>query len=261
MKERHEGSDSRGELRANGAANELVEKSAEARGLSQTMRDPARRKRSVVRPNGHGGAASSLIEPPNEAKTNGKQNGSVRAERESAASDDATGATLAGDAAPSSAAACSGRDACAEVAAPRSRSRAVRDEESGIDDDRRPRASDDLEPKAVAQGESANPTGFSATKKQKKAAGQIRPSATKEKETKEYPPGVDEPLALDAPGFVEEMHERVNLYEVYKDLLTSGDLKVKQRATEFLMEMKYGKGAASGADEITRVDVEFPKPE
>jgi hypothetical protein len=84
--------------------------------------------------------------------------------------------------------------------------------------------------------------------------------AKEKEEAKEYPPGTGEPLALDAPGFVEEMHERVNLYEVYKDLLTSGDLKVKQRATEFLMEMKYGKGAAGSTDEITRVDVEFPKP-
>jgi len=55
--------------------------------------------------------------------------------------------------------------------------------------------------------------------------------------------GIDEPLAFDAPGFVDEMHARVNLYAVYKDLLTSQDAKVQQRAIEFVIEMKYGKGA------------------
>src|SRR5262249_23551147 len=123
-------------------------RSPEARGLSQTMRAPARKKRNACpktksRANGHGGESSSLIESPNGAKTNGKQNGREILGGNAAASDDATGATLAGDVATSSAAACSSRDACAEVAAPRSRSSAVRDGKSGADDDRRPRACDD----------------------------------------------------------------------------------------------------------------------
>lgn len=242
MKQHQEEPGSRTKLRADSGPSGTQEESSEARGLSRTMRDPARTKRNASpktksRANGRGGESSSLIEPPNEAKTNGKENGSDKSERESAASDDATGATHAGDVAPSSAAACTGRDACAEVAAPRSRSSAIRDEASGIDDDRRPRASGD-------------------SRKTK------RTLAAKEKEQpKEYPPGTEEPLPLDAPGFVEQMHERVNLYEVYKDLLTSGDFKVKQRATEFLMEMKYGKGSAASEEQTPRIDFgDLPRP-
>jgi len=245
-----EESNSRGELRADGALNSSMEESSEARGLSQTIRDPARRKRGASqltksRANGHGGESSSLTESPNEAKTNGKLDGSSLSapraglpEREPAASDDATGTTPAGDAATPSAAACAGRDACAEVAAPRSRSSAVRGEESETVDDRRPRAPDDVKTKS------------------KTAA-----SANANQEAWEYPPGTGEPLALDAPGFVEQMHERVNLYEVYKTLLTSGDLKVQQRAAEFLMEMRYGRGAPAGEEEVPRIDFgDLPRP-
>jgi hypothetical protein len=272
VKERNEDSHSRAELRAAGATNGAIEKSPEARGLSQTMRDPARRKRNAsqktknrcrMSANGHGGESSSLIEPLNGPENgqmkNGKTNGPETAERRgsgsvpacagrlanpelerSAASDDASGTTFAEDAGLPSTAVCIGREACAEVAdlrfACQGEQAVVHDEESGTDDDRRPRACDD-------------------SKKSRKSA-----LVKNEGQTKEYPPGIDEPLAFDAPGFVDEMHARVNLFEVYKDLLTSPDLKVKQRATEFLMEMKYGKGAPAGADEVTRVDVEFPKP-
>ena len=272
MKERPRDSSPRSELRADGASSGAkdgarglylqtpsLKESPEARGLSQTMRDPARRKRNASQKtkdrcnvpaqaglpdrqasvNGQGGDSSSLTESPNKAKTNGKVNGSDKSERESAASDDATGTTPAGDVAPSSAAACKGRDACAEVAAPRSRSKAARGEKSGTVDDRRPRASGD------------------SKKKQKTAA-----SPKVEPARKEYPPGIDEPLAFDAPGFVDEMHARVNLYEIYRDLLTSTDLKVKQRATEFLFEMKYGKGAPVSAEEAPRVDFgDLPRPQ
>ena len=84
----------------------------------------------------------------------------------------------------------------------------------------------------------------------------------KESSPNEDLPGIHEPLAFDAPGFVEEMHARVNLYEVYKKLLTATDPKVQQRAVELLLEMKYGRGAPSSAEETPlRVDVEFPKPQ
>ena len=75
------------------------------------------------------------------------------------------------------------------------------------------------------------------------------------------PPGEDDPLAFDAPGFVEDMHTRVNLYTVGKELLTATDLKIRQRAWEYLLEMKYGRGAPTGTEELPRVDVEFPKPQ
>jgi len=78
--------------------------------------------------------------------------------------------------------------------------------------------------------------------------------------TKEYPPGIDEPLAFDAPGFAEEMHARVNLYEVCKTLLESDDLKIQQRMLELLLEMKLGRGAPVAAEELQRIDLELPKP-
>lgn len=260
MKERNGDSSARGELRATGASSEKNEASPEARGLSQTMRDPDRRKRNVrqtakshcqpssgiasaklelprdsgfvltnpeSQKDGDGGESSSFSTRPNGvtakgATTNGKRNSQERSDKSLAASDDATGATPAGDA--PSAAACTGRDACAEVAGSfsdgcthsqaRNSGQAGTGEASGTVDDRRPRASGDA------------------------------------------------PLAYDAPGFVEEMHMRVNLYAEYEALLKTEDLKIKQRALELLLEMKYGRGAPSSAEEAPlRVDVEFPKPQ
>jgi hypothetical protein len=267
MKERSHDSAPRTELRAEGAPNGAMdgvrglclqtpslEKSPEARGLSQTMRDPARRKRNAspktkdrVGPNGHGGESSSLTESPNGTKTNSKRNSSDKSERESAASDDATGTTFAGDAAQSSAAAYKGRDACAEVAAPRSRSSAARGEESGTVDDRRPRAPGDEIVNDAAQ--SASSLSPAATTTEQQPAVPVMPVVD------------DEPLAFDAPGFVDEMHARVNLYEVFKKLLTCGDLKVQQRAAEFLIEMKYGKGLPVAVEETPRIDFgDLPRP-
>jgi len=78
--------------------------------------------------------------------------------------------------------------------------------------------------------------------------------------TKEYPPGIDEPLAFDAPGFVDEMHARVNLYEVGRGLLANGDVKIRQRTWEYLLEMKFGRGAPVATEETPRLDWELPKP-
>jgi hypothetical protein len=56
-------------------------------------------------------------------------------------------------------------------------------------------------------------------------------------------------LPEEAAGFVDEMSQRVNLYEVCKELLLSDDEKVKQRGLERLLEMKYGKvGPANPSD-------------
>ena len=58
-------------------------------------------------------------------------------------------------------------------------------------------------------------------------------------------PTADKELAEDAPGFVDAIHNLVNLYEIGKQLLESEDEKVKQRAWEHMLEMKYGKGGPS----------------
>lgn len=55
-----------------------------------------------------------------------------------------------------------------------------------------------------------------------------------------FAPGAE--LPDDAPSFVDEIASRVDLYEVYKGLLESDDDKIRQRALERLLEMKYGKG-------------------
>jgi len=255
MKEKPEISSSHTGLHAASVSVGGDEKSPEARGLSPTMRDPARTKRNAgqktkdrcnapVRQTGANGQAresSSLNEPLAGANANGKRNGRELAGENAAASDDATGTTHAGDAAPPSAAACTGRDACAEVAV--NGFAAAHVEESGTDDDRRPPAPEDLSD--MKKNETAN------------RGGQTEPA-----ETKKYPPGIGEPLAFDAPGFVDEMHARANLYEVYKDLLNSTDPKVKQRATEFLIEMKYGEGAPAGAEETPRIEFgDLPRPQ
>ncbi len=250
MKE--ETQESRTGLKTRGAAGSEAESSPEARGLSQTMRDPARRKRNAghkiksrckegsVEPNGRKsnanggiGVVSSLVEPGNGQKANGKRNDPGHAGKEPAASDDAGGTTFAGDVASPSAAACTGREACAEVAAPRSF--VAHEEESGTEDDRRPRACSDV-----------------PSNKQHMEAD--------EKNTTAEHGGA--PLALDAPGFVDDMHARVNLYAVGKELLEAGDLKLKQRTWEYLLEMKYGKGVAIPAEEAPRVDFgDLPRPQ
>lgn len=230
MKVRAQEAAKRGGLLASGVGSNGVEKSPEARGLSQTERDPARTKRNASRKtngrcsaNGQAGESSSLHVPPSEASANNAPNDREIPGKGKAASDDANGTTAAG-AAPSHAT-CAVRDACAEVAEPRPNG-AARDEESGSEMNRRPRARGDSKLKKV-------------------------PVVS----------GVGDPLALDAPGFVDEMHLRANLYAICKELLKSGDEKLRQRTWERLLEMKYGKGAGAPAEEVPRVDVEFPPPE
>ena len=253
MKEKPEISSSHTGLHAASVSVGGDEKSPEARGLSQTMRDQARTKRNAGRKtkdrckapvrqtgaNGQARESSSLNEPLAGANANGKRNGRELAGENAAASDDATGTPHAGDAAPPSAAACTGRDACAEVAV--NGFAAAHGEVSGTVDDRRPHAPEDL----------------SNMKKNETAARSGKAETTG---TKEYPSGIDEPLAFDAPGFVDEMHARVNLYEVGRDFLKSQDLKIRQRTWEFLLDMKFGRGAPVTVEEPTCIDWELPKP-
>jgi len=253
VKELSQDSHSRGELRAEGATNGSMEKLPEARGLSQTMRDPARRKRNAghktkngcsLPANGHDGESSFLNRPRNGPKANGKWN-DPNPGSGPAASDDASGNTFAGDAGFPSAAACIGREACAEVAAPRSacqgRQAVVHGEESGSAEDARPRACGDLNRKEPVVEVGKN-------------------NLAEERATKER---VDHaPLAPDAPGFVDEMHVRVNLYAKYEELLNSPNLKVVQRGIELLLDMKYGKGAATVIEEAPRIDFgDLPRPQ
>lgn len=74
-------------------------------------------------------------------------------------------------------------------------------------------------------------------------------------------PGGDEPLAADALGFVDAMHARIDLYEVGKRFLQSQDEKIRQRAWEFIVELRYRKGATAQAEETPIIDFSgLPRP-
>ena len=75
------------------------------------------------------------------------------------------------------------------------------------------------------------------------------------------PPGPgEEPLPDDIADFVDEIHSRVDLFEVLSDLVKSKDEKIKQRALEKVLEMKYGKGAAS-SEEPVQIIMDGPRPQ
>jgi hypothetical protein len=75
------------------------------------------------------------------------------------------------------------------------------------------------------------------------------------KEEKEVPPG-DHPLPADPAEFVEEIHQKIDLTELWRNLLRSTDEKIKQRAVEKLTDMRY-KGASSLADEPAQVVIDI----
>jgi hypothetical protein len=169
------------------------------------------------KPNGHAGP-NGRVNGHGLAST---ERGGVPANRDHAASDDASGASVASAAASPAAAglqpqASTGRDAYAEVAPP-------------------------------------PPNG---------AALQVSPrnnsSNSKGKPEREVPPG-KYPLP-DNPGeFVEEIHRKVDITEIWHDLLRSNDEKIKQRAVERLTSMLYEDGALSG-DDPQQIIFDLPRP-
>ena len=72
-------------------------------------------------------------------------------------------------------------------------------------------------------------------------------------------PGGEFPLPPHPDEFVEEVHRRVDLLEVWQRLLNHSDPKVQQRAVEKLTEMRY-KGAAGLADEPQQIIFDLPRP-
>ena len=74
----------------------------------------------------------------------------------------------------------------------------------------------------------------------------------KDENKKEQIPGGEFPLPPHSDEFVEEVHRRVDLLEVWQRLLNHGDPKVQQRAVEKLTEMRY-KGATALADEPQQI--------
>src|SRR4029077_16724277 len=69
-------------------------------------------------------------------------------------------------------------------------------------------------------------------------------------------PGGEFPLPADPSEFVDEIHRRADLFEVWQKLLNHDDPKIQQRAVEKLTEMRY-KGVAALADEPEQIVVDI----
>ncbi len=72
-------------------------------------------------------------------------------------------------------------------------------------------------------------------------------------------PAGEYPLPDNPAEFVEEIHRKVDLAEVWHRLLRSKDVKVRQRAIEKLTGMLYEDGALSGDDPQTLI-FDLPRP-
>lgn len=77
-------------------------------------------------------------------------------------------------------------------------------------------------------------------------------------ELQKIPPG-EGPLPATPSEFVEEIHRRADLFEVWQGLLNFEDIKIKQRAVEKLTEMRY-KGVAALEEEPQQIVFDMPRP-
>jgi len=139
-----------------------------------------------------------------------------------AASVDASELSVA-NAAASSAAAGTEREACADVAQVQGEGR-----------------------RSPAAGTASRRNG-----KAPKTADQVR---------REVPPA-SEPLPIDGEAFVDAVHRRVDLVLVEVKLLKSKDDKIAQRELAYLRELRYGKRAPSADDEPMPIIFDAPRPE
>jgi hypothetical protein len=90
--------------------------------------------------------------------------------------------------------------------------------------------------------------------------GHLHEAAAGKRDSETEPiPGGDFPLPADPTDFVEEIHRRADLLEVWQRLLNHSDPKVKQRAVEKLTEMRY-KGVAALAEELPQFIFDMPRP-
>ena len=178
------------------------------------------RRKNLQKTNGHAGPHGRANDHGDRKAVNGHgsasmERGEVPAHQDLAASDDASGASVA-HAATSRAAV---PPACRQ-ARPR-------------------RASTDLE--ACAEAAPPPPNGAAQHLSNENDTGTEKGSEHGEV------PG-QYPLPDDPAEFVEEIHYRIDLFEVWQSLLESKDEKIKQRAVERLTDLLY-KGSASLAEE------------
>ena len=94
------------------------------------------------------------------------------------------------------------------------------------------------------------------------AAPQVSPrnnsSENKGKPEREVPPG-KYPLPDNPAEFVEEVHRKIDLIEVWHELLRSEDEKIRQRAIEKLTAMLYEDGTIS-SDDAEQIIFDLPRP-
>ena len=155
-----------------------------------------------------------------------------------AASDDARDIPSAADA--SSASAGTGRDACAEVAPP---------PKSGTKPGQK-RARD-----SAAKG---TPCAPSEPPKNATTATNSN-AADEDNDLLDIPPG-SEPLPEDGLGFVDAIHEHVDLYLACARLVKAKDPKISQRMVERLLEMSYGKAPAAPDGQAPQIILDAPRP-
>jgi hypothetical protein len=91
-----------------------------------------------------------------------------------------------------------------------------------------------------------------------KSAPSAGPGAKKSDDDSDKHPFM--PLPDDVADFIDEIHIQADLFKVLRQLLKSDDEKIKQRALERLLEMKYGKGPAAQSDEVPQIIVDIPRP-
>jgi len=58
-------------------------------------------------------------------------------------------------------------------------------------------------------------------------------------------------------GFVDSLHEHVDLYQACARFVKSGDQKIAQRMVERLLEMKYGKAASAPAEDAPEIVIDI----
>jgi len=144
-----------------------------------------------------------------------------------AASDDARDFPTA--AAASSAAAGKERDACAEVA---------------------------IVPEGEKKRRSTRRGDRNGTGTPRDPSEVDKPKSKSKKDAVNIPPG-SAPLSEDGSGFVDDMHEHVDLYLACARLVKSGDEKIAQRMVERLLEMKYGKAGSACAEEAPEIVIDI----
>jgi hypothetical protein len=94
----------------------------------------------------------------------------------------------------------------------------------------------------------------------RKAAGDKADSGDAQEKRPSRPGPGEFPLPDDIADFVDEIHSRIDVFEILSDLLGSEDEKVKQRALEKLLEMKYGRSAES-SEEPVQIIMDGPRPQ